>query len=112
MDQTRRFSSRAVRVVAVRTATGAIMKTNLGAPGAVINFCVADLQRLRAELEAESVQREEKLDDQSDGRFGWIMDPEGHRIELWEAQRRLTNGASGRPLPLSPLSCFPSHPWP
>lgn len=49
-----------------------------------INFRVADLQRLPAQLEAEGVQVDEKIDDLSNGWLGWIRDPEGHRIELWK----------------------------
>ena len=26
----------------------------------------------------------EKTDDSEYGKFGWVMDPEGNRIELWE----------------------------
>jgi catechol 2,3-dioxygenase-like lactoylglutathione lyase family enzyme len=50
----------------------------------MINFRVANLARMLAQLKAEGVQVDEKTDDESNGRFGWIMDPEGHRIELWE----------------------------
>jgi predicted enzyme related to lactoylglutathione lyase len=27
---------------------------------------------------------EERIDEEPYGRFGWAMDPEGNRIELWE----------------------------
>jgi len=27
---------------------------------------------------------DDKIEDGEHGRFGWIMDPEGNRIELWE----------------------------
>jgi hypothetical protein len=54
----------------------------------MIDFRAADLQRLLAQLQAEGLQVDEKIDDQSHGRFGWITDPEAHRIELWEAPRR------------------------
>jgi predicted enzyme related to lactoylglutathione lyase len=50
----------------------------------MINLRVANLERLLAQLKAEGVQVDEKIDDESNGRFGWAMDPEGHRIELWE----------------------------
>jgi catechol 2,3-dioxygenase-like lactoylglutathione lyase family enzyme len=50
----------------------------------MINFRVANLARLLAQLKAEGVRVDEKIDDEPNGRFGWVMDPEGHRIELWE----------------------------
>jgi predicted enzyme related to lactoylglutathione lyase len=50
----------------------------------MIDFRVANLERLLAQLKAEGVQVDEKIDDEPNGRFAWVMDPEGHRIELWE----------------------------
>lgn len=50
----------------------------------MINFRVANLERLLAQLKAEGVQVNDKIEDESNGRFSWIMDPEGNRIELWE----------------------------
>ena len=32
--------------------------------------------------------RSDKVDETEFGRFGWAVDPEGNRIELWEPQRR------------------------
>ena len=43
-----------------------------------------NLARLLGQLKAEGVQVDDKSDDESNGRFAWVMDPEGHRIELWE----------------------------
>ena len=50
----------------------------------MMNFRVANLERLLAQLKQESVQVDDKIDDESNGRFAWAMDPEGNRIELWE----------------------------
>ena len=50
----------------------------------MINYQVADLARVRAELKREGVWVDEKMEESEFGKFGWIMDPEGHRIELWE----------------------------
>jgi len=50
----------------------------------MINFRVANLERLLAQLKAEGVTVEAKVEDEPNGRFGWVMDPEGHRVELWE----------------------------
>jgi hypothetical protein len=27
---------------------------------------------------------DDKIDESEFGKFGWVMDPEGNRIELWE----------------------------
>ncbi|HSC28939.1 MAG TPA: VOC family protein [Vicinamibacterales bacterium] len=32
----------------------------------------------------EGCQVLEKTDDSEDGKFGWVRDPEGNKIELWE----------------------------
>lgn len=50
----------------------------------MIDYRVANLERLIAELKAEGVQVEDKIEDAPYGRFGWAMDPEGNRIEFWE----------------------------
>jgi catechol 2,3-dioxygenase-like lactoylglutathione lyase family enzyme len=51
--------------------------------GFMLNFRVADLDGLLAALRAEGVTVE-KREDSEYGRFAWILDPEGNRIELWE----------------------------
>ena len=50
----------------------------------MVNFRVADLHRVLGELRAEGIQVDDKVEESEFGRFGWIMDPEGNRIELWE----------------------------
>ncbi len=50
----------------------------------MINFRVADLDALLKQLKEEGVKVDPKRDDSEFGKFGWIMDPEGNRIELWE----------------------------
>ena len=50
----------------------------------MINFRVADLNALLAELRRDGVQVDERTENSSFGNFGWAMDPEGNRIELWE----------------------------
>jgi len=57
------------------------------APGTspfMINYRVADLHGLLAALRAEGVQVEDKVDESELGKFGWALDPEGNKIELWE----------------------------
>jgi len=50
----------------------------------MINYRVANLDRLLAELKAEGVQVEDKTEEAPYGKFGWATDPEGNRFELWE----------------------------
>jgi predicted enzyme related to lactoylglutathione lyase len=50
----------------------------------MINYRVEDLDAVLAALAAEGVTVDPKREDGEFGRFGWIVDPEGNRIELWE----------------------------
>lgn len=50
----------------------------------MINYRVADVHALVAALRAEGCNVDEKVDDTDFGKFGWVTDPEGNRIELWE----------------------------
>ena len=50
----------------------------------MINYRVADLDRLLAQLRAEGVAVDDRIEETAEGRFGWISDPEGNRIELWQ----------------------------
>lgn len=58
----------------------------------MFNFRVDDLDALLAELRAAGVEVDDKIEEYEFGRFGWIMDPEGHRIELWEPPQRGETG--------------------
>ncbi len=51
----------------------------------MMNFRVENLEQLLQALRAEGVQVDEKVETYDFGKFGWILDPEGNRIELWEA---------------------------
>lgn len=50
----------------------------------MINYRVEDLDGLLAQLRSEGVEVDDKTEEYDYGKFGWIMDPEGNRIELWE----------------------------
>jgi predicted enzyme related to lactoylglutathione lyase len=50
----------------------------------MINYRVADLHALVAALRAEGCNVDEKVEETEFGKFGWVTDPEGNRIELWE----------------------------
>jgi predicted enzyme related to lactoylglutathione lyase len=55
-----------------------------GAQQAMVNFRVDDLDQLLAELAAAGVRIDPKREDYDYGRFAWIWDLEGNRVELWE----------------------------
>ncbi|MFZ6679747.1 VOC family protein [Undibacterium sp. Tian12W] len=50
----------------------------------MINYRVDDLHALLAALRAEGCDVDAKVDESEYGKFGWVMDPEGNRVELWE----------------------------
>jgi predicted enzyme related to lactoylglutathione lyase len=50
----------------------------------MFNLRVADLDRVLLTLRRRGVTVDDKVEDSEFGRFGWCMDPEGHRIELWQ----------------------------
>jgi len=52
--------------------------------GLMINFRVLDLDALLAQLRAAGVAVEDKVEESDFGRFGWLTDPEGNRVELWQ----------------------------
>ncbi|MDX1421166.1 MAG: VOC family protein [Rubricoccaceae bacterium] len=50
----------------------------------MVNYRVADLDRMLAQLRAAGAAVDERVEAHSYGRFGWASDPEGNRFELWE----------------------------
>lgn len=50
----------------------------------MINYRVEDLHGLLAQLRQEGVSVMEEIEETEYGNFGWIIDPEGNKIELWE----------------------------
>jgi predicted enzyme related to lactoylglutathione lyase len=56
-----------------------------GQGGFMINYQVANLERLLLELRRDGIVVE-KVEEFDYGRFAWITDPEGNRVELWEAK--------------------------
>ena len=57
----------------------------------MINFRVDDLDALLAKLASAGVQIDPKRDDYDYGRFAWIYDPEGNKVELWEPAKTNPN---------------------
>ena len=50
----------------------------------MINYRVDDLDALVEVLKKEGVEIDAHREDYDYGRFAWITDPEGNRLELWE----------------------------
>ena len=50
----------------------------------MVNFRVRDLDAMLEQLRSTGVDVDEKRHEDENGRFGWAVDPEGNRFELWE----------------------------
>ena len=50
----------------------------------MVNYRVADLHALLATLREEGVQIAGEVTESEFGKFGWVIDPEGNKIELWQ----------------------------
>lgn len=50
----------------------------------MVNYTVDDLDGLLNQLRTAGIEVSEGVEDNDYGRFGWCVDPEGRRIELWE----------------------------
>ena len=50
----------------------------------MINYRVEDLDALLAQLRREGCAVDAKVDESEYGKFGWVMDPDGNKIELWQ----------------------------
>lgn len=50
----------------------------------MFNYRVENLEKLLEVLRDEGVTVVGEIEEYEYGKFGWIMDPEGNKIELWE----------------------------
>lgn len=51
----------------------------------MINYRVENLHAVLAALRAEGCKVDDKVEESGqEGKFGWVTDPEGNRVELWE----------------------------
>ena len=55
--------------------------------GLMINYAVDDMDALLARLRSKGVAILKRDDNDPNGRFAWILDPEGNKVELWEPKR-------------------------
>ena len=50
----------------------------------MVNYRVEDLHALVKVLREEGCNVLEKIDDSGYGKFAWVIDPEGNKVELWQ----------------------------
>lgn len=50
----------------------------------MVNYIVDDLDALLERLQKEGVKIDPKRQNADFGRFAWIYDPDGNKIELWQ----------------------------
>jgi catechol 2,3-dioxygenase-like lactoylglutathione lyase family enzyme len=50
----------------------------------MVNYRVEDLHAVIAALRAEGCEVMDKVDESEYGKFGWVVDPDGNKLELWE----------------------------
>ena len=53
----------------------------------MIDYAVDDMDALLKRLREKNVAVLKQVDDDANGRFAWILDPEGNKVELWEPKR-------------------------
>jgi len=64
----------------------------------MLNYIVDDLKAVLKVLRTEGVNVDAKMEEHEYGSFGWITDPEGNRIELWEPPvERVSGGRKKKP---------------
>lgn len=50
----------------------------------MINYRVDDLHALLEQLRGEGCEVDAKVEESEFGKFGWVLDPEGNKVELWQ----------------------------
>lgn len=55
-----------------------------GSSSFMVNYRVEDLHGLIQTLRAEGCNVVDKTEESEYGKFGWVIDPEGNKVELWE----------------------------
>ena len=58
-----------------------------GPQQAMVNLRIDNLDEMLAQLGAAGVVIDPKREDYPYGRFAWVVDPEGNRVELWEPSK-------------------------
>lgn len=55
-----------------------------GPSSCMVNYRVADVDAMLEQLRAEGVEVVGEVQESEFGKFGWAVDPEGNRFELWQ----------------------------
>jgi predicted enzyme related to lactoylglutathione lyase len=50
----------------------------------MINYRVDDLDEMVAQLRSRGVEILQGPESHENGKFAWVMDPDGNKVELWE----------------------------
>ncbi|MDR8393067.1 VOC family protein [Aliifodinibius sp. S!AR15-10] len=64
----------------------------------MINYRVDDLEALIEVLKEEGVEIVGEIEEYEYGKFGWIIDPDGTKIELWEPNDEVYANIAGEGL--------------
>jgi catechol 2,3-dioxygenase-like lactoylglutathione lyase family enzyme len=62
----------------------------------MINYIVEDLDALLERLKAKGVSIDPKREDTDYGRFAWIYDADGNKVELWEPPPASLESSNGK----------------
>jgi catechol 2,3-dioxygenase-like lactoylglutathione lyase family enzyme len=60
----------------------------------MVNYRVENLAGLLETLRAEGVDVDDNVEEAEYGKFGWITDPDGLRVELWEPPEKYDFGVT------------------
>lgn len=55
-----------------------------GTASFMVNYRVDNLTELLAQLKSEGIEEARPMEEMEYGKFGWVLDPEGNCLELWE----------------------------
>ena len=50
----------------------------------MVNYRISNLDAMLEQLRAAGVEVDDRVEEHEYGRFGWAVDPEGNRFELWQ----------------------------
>ena len=53
----------------------------------MIDYAVDDMDAMLVRLHDKGVAILKQSDDDTSGRFAWIVDPEGNKVELWQPKK-------------------------
>lgn len=70
--------------------------------GLMIDYAVDDMDAMLARLRSRGVRILKRDDRDPNGRFAWILDPEGNKVELWEPRPRPARAGWPKPGANSP----------